>query len=140
MDAAKEFLSEEEFQQKIKDSEFAEWAKVHDHHYGTPKSNIEEALSQGHHLLFDIDVQGAMNLKKLYKERVLLIFVLPPSVEELRDRLEKRQGDSATAIETRLQNAYNELAWSSKFDYQITNDNLDSAYLKLKAIIQKECL
>ncbi len=134
------YVSPTEFQDKVKRGDFAEWAKVHGERYGTSKQTIEQALGQNKHVLFDIDVQGAMSLQKAYQSRVLLLFIHPPSVEELQKRLVARRGDSTTSIETRLQNAYNELAWSAKFDYQILNDNLSRAYQELKQIVTKECL
>jgi guanylate kinase len=133
------FVSHEEFAEKIKAKEFAEWAEVHGHRYGTSKKVLEGFLNNGHSVLFDIDVQGAMSLLKIYKERVLLIFIHPPSMEILERRLRERRSDSAAAIEKRLQNAYNEVEWSKKFDYEITNDNLSRAYQELKQIIEKEC-
>jgi guanylate kinase len=80
-----------------------------------------------------------MNLLKAYGDRVLLLFILPPSIPVLEERLRSRQGDSPSAIETRLKNAYNELEWKKFFDYQIVNDNLEKAYQELKTIVQKEC-
>ncbi len=133
------FISQKEFDSKREQQEFAEWAEVHGNLYGTSKETIHSLLSQGKHVLFAIDVQGALALKKLYPERALLIFIHPPSMEELHQRLQRRQGDSPEAIEKRMKNAYNEVAWSQKFDYQIINDQLDKAYSQLKAIIRKEC-
>lgn len=133
------FVSPEDFEKKIQKGDFAEWAEVHGNRYGTAVSTIEGFLDQGRHVLFDIDVQGAMNLKKRYGERTLLIFILPPSMEELKTRLTKRN-ETSQSIETRLKNAYNEVRWSAKFDHQITNDDLERAYEELKQIIQKECL
>jgi len=133
------FISPSEFELKKNQQEFAEWAEVHGNFYGTSTQTIDSFLKQGKHVLFAIDVQGALALKKLYPERALLIFVHPPSMEELHQRLMKRQGDSPEAIEKRMKNAYTEVAWSQKFDYQIINDQLDRAYGQLKAIIQKEC-
>lgn len=133
------FVSPAEFQRKIDQGDFAEWAEVHGNRYGTSKSVIDSALKNQKHLLFDIDIQGAMSLLKHYGNRVLLIFIHPPSMEILERRLRDRKGDSPEAIEKRLQNAYNEVAWSRKFQYQITNDDLAKAYHELKAILQKEC-
>lgn len=133
------FVTPPVFQQKIQSGEFAEYATVHDNLYGTSKRTIEGFLAHGRHVLFDIDVQGAMNLKRQYPEQALLIFVHPPSMEELEKRLRARKGDSPEAIEKRLRNAYSELAWSQKFDYQIVNDDLDRAYQELKEVIQREC-
>jgi len=133
------FITRKEFEAKRDKGEMAEWAVVHSELYGTPRSLIEQTLKAGKHLLFNIDVQGAMNLKKIYGTKVLLIFIRPPSMEELNRRLRQRQADSVSSIETRLQNAYNELRWSKNFDYEVINDKLDQAYKGLRLIIQKEC-
>src|SRR5688500_2426181 len=108
------FVSPQEFQKRIDRGDFAEWAEVHGNRYGTYRKAVERHLAAGYHVLFDIDVQGAMNLKKQYPDRALLIFIHPPSMEILEQRIRGRKGDSARAIETRLQNAYNELGWSAK--------------------------
>ncbi|MCB0417405.1 MAG: guanylate kinase [Bdellovibrionales bacterium] len=133
------FLSMEQFEHMREAGEFAEWAQVHKNLYGTPKKNIDNALSNGKHVLFDIDIQGAESLRKLYPDRVLLVFIHPPSMGELEKRLKDRSSDSSEAIETRLQNAYDELEWSRSFDYQIVNDDLDRAYQELKRIFLREC-
>jgi guanylate kinase len=133
------FLTKSAFQKKKDQGEFAEWAEVHHHWYGTPKSEIDRRLKEGKHVLFDIDVQGAQSLLKAYPDRVCLIFIRPPSMEVLQQRLVERKGDPAPSIETRLQNAYNELEWSKLFDYQITNDDLARAYQELKEIVDQEC-
>lgn len=133
------YLTPTAFQEKIDAGEFAEWAEVHGKRYGTAKSTIDQNLRQGKHTLFDIDVQGAMSLRKAYGTRVLLIFIHPPSLETLEQRLIKRQGDSSASIETRLRNAYDELRWSEKFDHQILNDDLTRAYRELRGIIEREC-
>jgi len=133
------FISQTEFETKRTQGEFAEWAEVHGNLYGTSTKTIETILYAGNHVLFAIDVQGALNLKKLYDKRALLIFIHPPSMEELQKRLIQRKGDSPEAIENRLKNAYSEVAWSQKFDYQIINDNLETAYQQLRQIIVREC-
>ena len=134
------FVSKEEFAKKVKRGEFAEHAEVHGNSYGTLKATIESCLAEGKHVLFPIDVQGAMSLKKLYPDRVLLLFIRPPSMEVLQKRLVGRNDESLPSIETRLHNAYNELEWSKSFDYQIVNDDLNRAYQELKQILEKECL
>ncbi len=134
------FVSPEEFQKKIDKGDFAEWAEVHGKRYGTDRKVIDDCLKAGMNVLFDIDVQGAMNLKKQYGNRTVLIFIEPPSLQELETRLRNRKGDSSTSIETRLRNAYNELQWSRKFDYQIVNDDLERAYRQLREIVERECL
>lgn len=133
------FLTSHEFRARRDRSEFAEWARVHNHYYGTPKSQIEKWLAENQHVLFDIDVQGAIGLLKHFGARVLLVFIHPPSMEALKERLLNRKTESPRSIERRLQNAYNELGWSRKFDYQITNDDLNRAYQELKEIVKKEC-
>jgi len=134
------FVPVSEFQRRIDAGDFAEWAEVHGNRYGTSKTAIDRALKDGKHLLFDIDVQGAMNLKKQFGGRAVLIFIHPPSMKVLQARLLARKGDSLPSIESRLQNAYNELEWSKSFDYQITNDDLTTAYRELSEIIKKECV
>jgi len=134
------FVSKDEFCRQADRGDFAEWAEVHGNLYGTLKATIDTNLAKGQHILFDIDVQGAMSLLEHYPDRVLSIFIHPPSLVILEDRLRKRQSESGTSIETRLQNAYNELGWSQKFDYQILNDDLQKAYTKLKTLVEKECL
>lgn len=134
------FVSDSTFQEKIQKNQFAEWALVHGKRYGTTRATIERILNQGGHPVFDIDVQGAMNLQALYGDRVLLVFIHPPSMEALKERLVQRKGDSAESIENRIKNAYSEIQWSQKYDYQIVNDNLETAFQTLKSIIQKECL
>ena len=134
------FVDDKTFQNKIENSEFAEWAEVHGRRYGTSKQTIETILKSGKHPVFDIDVKGAMNLRDIYGDRVLLIFIHPPSMEILKERLTTRSLDSLDSIENRLKNAYSEIEWSRKYDYQIINDELKKAYDQLKKIIQKECL
>lgn len=133
------FVERPLFEQKVARGDFAEWAEVHGKFYGSDRSVIDRALSDGKHLLFDIDVQGALNLRKLYGKRTLLIFIEPPSFETLAGRLRARKSDAPEVIETRLRNAYDELQWSRNFDYQIVNDNLENAYRELCAILEREC-
>ncbi len=133
------FVSEAEFERKIDLHDFAEWAFVHQNRYGTSLSTIQEQFKLGHHILFDIDVQGAKSLKQLYPEQSLLIFILPPSLEELERRLRARRGDSEEAIQKRLDNARVEISQCDWFDYQITNENLQTTYAELKEVVRKEC-
>lgn len=134
------FISQEDFQHKIFENKFAEWAEVHGNLYGTSKEMIEDFFAKGFHVLFDIDVQGALSLRKTYGARALLIFIHPPSIAELEKRLHERKGDSKEAIAKRLKNALHEITFSKEFDYEITNDNLDRAYGELEKIIKDECL
>lgn len=134
------FTTKENFEASQKRGELAESAEVHGNWYGTPRSEIEKHLKAGKNVLFDIDVQGAMSLLKIYQTRVLLVFINPPSMEALEERIRNRRGDTPASIERRLRNAYNELGWSKSFDYQITNDDLSRAYQELRGIVQTECL
>lgn len=134
------YVDDEEFQRREKAGEFVEWAFVHDRRYGTSKRTVDQFLREGKNILFDIDVQGAMSLKALYPERALLIFIQPPSVEALKARLLGRKTDSPEVQAKRLENAKRELEWAPKFDYAITNDDLDRAFAELATILKKECL
>ncbi len=133
------FVSQNQFQEKIDRGDFVEWAEVHGNRYGTDRLVIDRALAKGKHVVFAIDVQGAMSLQKEYSNRTLLIFIEPPSLEILEERLRNRQ-EGAQSIETRLRNAYDELKWSPKFDYRIVNDDLERAYRQLREIVERECL
>jgi guanylate kinase len=134
------FVTPAEFQKRIDKGEFAEWAEVHGNRYGTSRHTIDDALTKGKHVLFDIDYQGAMSLRKAYGDRTLLIFILPPDMATLEKRLRERASDPSHSIETRLQNAYNELGWSEKFDHRLVNDDLSRTFQELEKIIRKECL
>lgn len=125
------FLSVDEFEDRKSKGEFVEWAQVHGHYYGTSKSVIEDALNQGRSVLLDIDVQGAESLRKLFSDRCLSIFLVPPSLEALKSRLVQRGTDTSQTIEHRLNNAKEELQQADYFDYVITNDDLEIAYREL---------
>lgn len=132
------FLSKEQFDEKIREGEFIEWAKVHDEYYGTPRSFIEETVSRGLSVLLAIDVQGAMNVRKNWPESVL-IFVLPPSWRALRGRLARRK-DAKDSVEKRLRAAKQEVLWSERYDYLVVNDRLDKAVRRIEAILTAESL
>lgn len=134
------FVDDDEFQRRERAGEFVEWAFVHDRRYGTSKKTVESFLAEGKHILFDIDVQGAMSLKKLYPDRALLVFICPPSEAALKERLSARNSDSPEVQARRLANAKRELEWAPKFDYAIVNDDLDRAFEELRSIVEKECL
>lgn len=129
------FVSSDEFQAKIARNQFAEWALVHGNYYGTSKETLESFWRGGFHVLLDIDVQGAMNLKTLYGDRALLVFLEPPSIEELERRLRARATDPEDVIQKRMRNALDELARKADFDAVIVNDDLDKAYLRLKKVV-----
>ena len=127
------FISKEEFKKLIEKDMFAEWANVHGNYYGTPRKEIEEKLNKGFDVVFDIDVQGAKNLKQNLRQGVF-VFILPPSIEELKRRLIKRGSDDPKTIEIRLKNAQKEMESIDEFEYVILNDDLNKAYDKLRCI------
>lgn len=129
------FLSEEEFLDKVKRGEFLEYEKVHGNYYGTLKSKLKEILEAGHTVLFDIDVYGALNIKKHYPKSIL-IFIRPPSLAELKRRLRKRHTDDESEIEKRLQRLPEEYARAVYFDYDIINNDLNETVERIQKIIR----
>lgn len=122
------FLSGEEFDQKISEDAFVEWEEVYaGTKYGTLRSEMERIWSKGHTILFDVDVKGGVRLKNIFGEQALSIFVMPPSIEELRRRLEGRATDSPEKIEQRIGKANEELGYADQFDRTIVNDDLEVA-------------
>jgi len=130
------FVSKEEFETKIRENFFVEWAQVHTNHYGTPYYQLEDAWIKGKCIIMDVDVQGAATFKAKYPDAVS-IFILPPSIDELRRRIEKRDGGLPADIEVRMANAQKELQQASKFDYQIVNDNFEQSYAQFKKIVEE---
>ena len=133
------FVSEQEFDAMVLAGAFVEWAHVHNHRYGTSKKAIEERMAQGADVILEIDFQGALQIKSIFANAVS-IFILPPSWEELRARLERRGEDSAEVIELRLANAALEVAQVHKFDFVIINELFDRALFDLKAIVHSQRL
>lgn len=122
------FLSLEDFKKKIKAEEFLEWEEVYrDNFYGTLKSEIERIWSSGKNVIFDIDVVGGLDIKNIYPDQTLAVFVKPPSIEELKIRLKKRKTESDDKINMRVAKASIELATAPQFDYIIENNNLQIA-------------
>lgn len=122
------FVTPGEFRQKIADGEFLEYEEVYkDRYYGTLKSQVERQLEAGENVVLDVDVKGACNIKQFYGDRALALFIQPPSIEELRRRLEGRGTDAPEVIEDRLARASFELTFARKFDKVIVNDDLDRA-------------
>lgn len=122
------FLSAEDFKQKIKNNEFIEWEEVYtDKFYGTYHSEITQIWEKGNHVIFDVDVLGGINLKKIFGSSAYSIFIMPPSVEELEKRLRGRNTDAEEIIKQRIEKAVYELSFAEKFDRIIINDNLESA-------------
>ncbi|MEO0289247.1 MAG: guanylate kinase [candidate division WOR-3 bacterium] len=131
------FLSEEEFLQKEKEGFFAETAIVHGKRYGTPKKFLDDMIEKGKIVVMDIDVVGAMNIMKIYPNSVS-IFIMPPSMEELEERLKRRSRDGVEDIRVRLENAKKEIEFSKHFKYTVVNRNIDDAFQNIKEIIEKE--
>ncbi|MDD7274000.1 MAG: guanylate kinase [Prevotella sp.] len=122
------FLSPDEFKEKIKSDAFLEFEEVYENRfYGTLKSQVESQINKGQNVLFDVDVKGGCNIKNFYGQRALSLFIQPPSLKSLRERLENRQTDSAASIESRLAKAEYELTFAEQFDAIIVNDDLDTA-------------
>ena len=122
------FLTVPEFKKKINNNEFVEWEEVYkDLLYGTLKSELERIWREGNHVLFDVDVQGGINLKKKFGANAIAIFIMPPSVDELANRLNQRGTDNPEKIRIRVEKAKEELQLSHQFDFIIVNDQLDKA-------------
>ncbi len=132
------FLTPEEFKQKIAEDAFLEYEEVYENRfYGTLKEQVDTQTQRGENVLFDVDVKGGCNIKQYYGERALSLFIQPPSVEELRRRLEGRATDSPEAIERRLAKASYELTFAPKFDHIVINDDLQTAQAQTLAIIKE---
>jgi len=131
------YVDKATFERMIENDELLEWAKVYDNYYGTPKKKVLEHIKQGKDIILEIDIQGAMNIKKQYPQGVF-IFIVPPSIKELEERITKRGTDSAETIRKRLSCASEELSYVSEYDYVIVNDTLENAIEKLKAVIIAE--
>ena len=132
------FISQQRFLSMRDGGELLEWAEVHGNYYGTPRAPVEEALSAGRDVLFDIDWQGAAQLREKMADDVVSVFILPPSRSELRSRLTRRAEDAPEVIEKRLVNARREIAEWPNFDYVVVNDDLDAAFADLTAILRAE--
>ncbi|TPW33399.1 guanylate kinase [Martelella alba] len=132
------FLSEDAFKARRDEGAFLEWAEVHGNYYATPRAAVEKSLAAGRDVLFDIDVQGAEQLKRQMPEDVVGIFVLPPSMPVLKARLQARAEDSKAAMEVRLKNAIGEIGRWRDYEYVVINDNLDEAYDQVRSIMIAE--
>jgi len=123
------FLSAEEFTARVENDEFLEWEEVYKGvRYGTLKSEVERIRNQGKNVIFDVDVVGGLTIKKYYGDKALAVFVQPPSVAELRNRLQVRSTDSEEKIQMRVAKAEHELSYAPQFDVVITNDKLEEAF------------
>ena len=129
------FVSEEEFDARLERGDFLEWAQVHDHRYGTLKSEVERISAMGNNVVLDLDVLGGVNVKKMYGDRALSIFIQPPSVEVLRQRLINRGTDSMEDIKARVDKAEFEISIGPQFDYTVINDDLETAVNQVHDLI-----
>jgi len=130
------FFSEEEFKKKIEKNEFVEWEKFYDYYYGTFRSFIDKNIFDGKYVLLEVDVKGALSIKNIYPDAIL-IFISPPSIKELVNRLRKRQTDSEEDMKKRIERAKMELSLKDKFDYFIPNENLGKAISEIKGLLKK---
>lgn len=134
------FVDLERFRAMVAAHEFLEWAHVFDHRYGTPRADVFSVLGQGRDILFDIDWQGAQQLHQLAGGDVVRVFVLPPSMPELRRRLEARATDSRDIIEARMSRAANEVSHWDGYDYVLVNDDVEECFASVKTILAAERL
>lgn len=133
------FASREEFEEMVENDELLEHAFVHTNYYGTPKKFVFDEIEKGEIVLLEIDVQGALQIKEKYKEAVF-IFLIPPTMDELRSRLVKRDTETEDEIETRYRNAFKELDFVGEYDYFVINDVIDNAVKDIETIIAAEKL
>ncbi len=131
------FLEKQKFEQMIAENQFIEWAQFCDHYYGTPRAKVEEKLAAGQDVLLEIEVQGAMQVKKQFSEAVL-IFILPPSMKELRNRIIGRGTETMDVIEKRMTRAAEEVQLARQYDYFVLNDTVAQAVIRLESIVQAE--
>lgn len=131
------FIKPESFEKQIASEEFIEWAKVHSNYYGTSKRFVTEGLLNNWKMLFDLDVQGADAMKKIYGDQAQVIFIEPPSIQELEKRLIARGTDEMEVIRERINNAQKELLHKEKYDHLVLNDDVNTAYEKLKSVVQR---
>jgi guanylate kinase len=131
------FIRTAEFKRKIKAGEFVEWQEVYEnHYYGTLKKEIDRITKEGRIPLFDVDVKGGINLKKIFGDNALAIFIMPPSVEELKARLIKRGTDAPDEINMRVEKAFSEILLADSFDKVIVNDDLDRAGIEIRYVVK----
>ncbi|WP_094461816.1 guanylate kinase [Pannonibacter phragmitetus] len=132
------FISREKFELMRDREELLEWAEVHGNYYGTPRDPVEQALRSGRDVLFDIDIQGTFQLYERMREDVVSIFILPPSIAEMKSRLHRRAEDADDVILRRLKTAVGEMRHWSEYDYVVVNDDLSRAFLAVQSILRAE--
>jgi len=131
------FISKETFLERIQAGDFLEYAQVYGNYYGTPKSEVLKVLDKGQDVILEIDIQGALKVKTAYPNG-LFIFILPPSMEELRNRITNRGSETPESLITRFTSAHKEISFVSKYDYAVVNDTVDCACEKIQSIIIAE--
>lgn len=131
------FISATEFQEKINQDFFIEWANVHTNLYGTSRESLEQAWARDHVVIMDLDVQGVRTFRKKLPEGLKTIFILPPSLEELKRRIIKRDRVEPADLDVRMRNAATEMAEATQFDYKVVNDNFEQSYAAFKKIIEE---
>jgi len=129
-----------DFEEMRERGDLLEWAQVHGNYYGTPRKPVEQALARGEDMMFDIDWQGTRQIVEKMRSDVVSVFILPPSMTELKARLERRAEDTPDVIERRLRNARDEISQWDSYDYVLINDDLDRTFSELKAILAAERL
>lgn len=133
------FLTKDEFRKRIDSNDFLEWAEVYGNYYGTPKSSVEEMLNEGKNVILEIDIQGALKVKENCEEGVF-IFILPPSMQELKQRIINRGSETPESLMRRFTSAYQEINYISKYNYGVINDKVEDAVRKIENIlIAEEC-
>lgn len=131
------FMSKEDFKKKIDEGDFLEWAEVYGNYYGTPKSRVTEMLEEGKNVILEIDIQGALKVKENCEDGVF-IFILPPSMEELKQRIIKRGSETPESLLKRFNSAYQEINYISKYNYGVINDEVPKAVKKIEQILAAE--
>ena len=131
------FLPKEDFVRRVEENDFLEYAEVYGNYYGTPKSNVEKILDSGTDVILEIDIQGALKVKEQSNEGVF-IFILPPSMEELKQRIINRGSETPESLMTRFKSAYKEINYVSKYNYAVVNDTVDKAVEKIEGILLAE--
>lgn len=129
------FLSREEFKKRVKEGDFLEWESYNRHLYGTLRSSVDSQLEKGYFVLLDIEVLGALNVKKIFGDEALAIFIQPPSIDVLRERLVSRGTESESTIKSRIKRAEYELTKAGQFDRIVINDDLEEAYSQIREIV-----
>lgn len=131
------FLTKEEFKSRIDKGDFLEWAEVYGNYYGTPKSNVEEILNEGRNVILEIDIQGALKVKENCEDGVF-IFILPPSMEELKQRIINRGSETPESLMRRFTSAYKEINYISRYNYGVINDTVPEAVARIENILAAE--